>query len=65
MQIQILNKFDSCCFWGARHRSYIHDVRRIANEVGSGTFGVLIDNSTYREHGITPWAINQILSLVR
>lgn len=60
-QIQVLNEFDSCCFWGRRHRVYEHQVRRIVRGLGGGSFRVLLDRSTYDEHAVTPWALDQLL----
>jgi len=44
-QVQVLNQFDSCCFWGTRYRSYEGKVRQVSKGLGFGSFKVVLDSS--------------------
>jgi hypothetical protein len=59
-QIQILNRFDSCCFAGVGHRSYAPAVSQRAAVIGAGHWEVLED-ATHDQHTISPYALSVIL----
>lgn len=58
-QIQLLNQFDSCCFYGVGSATYKDAVRRAAAAVG-GQWECVLD-STHRLHQISPWAIENVI----
>jgi hypothetical protein len=54
----VLNKYDTCCFWGGGYRTYEkHAVKAVA-EVGSGAFDVYMDES-HRSHLVSPDALKE------
>jgi hypothetical protein len=59
-QIQILNRFDSCCFAGVGHRSYAPAVSHRVDVIGGGHWDVLED-ATHDRHAISPYALSVIL----
>jgi hypothetical protein len=54
--VQVINKYDSCCFGGIRHRLYERQVERAVAQTGSGSFAVLLDDS-HRCHDISGWTL--------
>ena len=48
-QRQVLNKYDSCCFWGVGYRTYEKHVQAAVGESGAGGFDVYLDDS-HRSH---------------
>lgn len=59
-QMQVLNQFDNCCFYGLRHGFYEPHVRaRLAELGGGGRFSVLLD-TTHRQHMISDFALGEI-----
>jgi hypothetical protein len=65
-QLQILNKYDPCCFEGEAFRSYENVVHHRVESLGSGHFAVYLDTSN-RLHDISREAlavmVNDILQL--
>jgi hypothetical protein len=59
-QLQILNRFDACCFYGRGYRFYEPSVSKVARNVG-GSFRVFLDES-HREHEVSPMALDSILA---
>ena len=60
-QIQVLNRYDPCCFGGTGFRLYEEQVARTAQRVGNGLFSVFLDD-THREHKISEAALAAILN---
>ena len=60
-QIQILNRYDPCCFDGTGYVIYEEQVSRTVKRVGNGSFSVFLDE-THREHKISEAALAVILS---
>ena len=60
-QIQVLNRYDPCCFAGTEYILYEEQVARTAQRVGGGSFSVFSDE-THREHKISEAALAVILS---
>lgn len=60
-QIQILNKYDTCCYMGTGHLTYRDEVRDKIEELGEGNFGVFLDNFT-KGHVISDMALDVIFS---
>ncbi|GAA2082459.1 hypothetical protein [Actinomadura alba] len=58
-QMQVLNRFDPCCFGGVGHRSYSAAVSHRAGVIG-GDWDVL-DDATHDRHSISPYALSAIL----
>jgi len=59
-QMQILNRFDACCFNGVGHRSYTPVVSHRVAVIGNGHWEVLED-ATHDQHQISPYALSVIL----
>ena len=51
-QLQILNKYDSCCFAGIKYRTYENAVRQAVKRLGRGKFEIYLDD-THKEHKIS------------
>ena len=60
-QIQVLNRYDPCCFSGTEYVLYEEQVARTAQRVGGGSFSVFSDE-THREHKVSEAALAVILS---
>ncbi len=58
-QLQILNKFDSCCFDGTGYTTYLDLVKTRVSKIGEGIFDVFLDTS-HREHKISDQALRVI-----
>ncbi|MCX5537069.1 hypothetical protein OG785_41705 [Streptomyces sp. NBC_00006] len=58
-QLQILNRFDACCFNGVGHRSYEPVVRQRVQVIGNGHWE-LLEDATHEEHTISPYALDVI-----
>ncbi|MGI8329305.1 hypothetical protein ACRYCC_05025 [Actinomadura scrupuli] len=59
-QIQILNRFDPCCFSGVGHRGYAPAVSHRAAVIGDGHWE-LVEDATHDRHTISPYALSVIL----
>jgi hypothetical protein len=55
-QIQILNRFDACCFNGVGARSYAVVVSHRVDLMHDGHYEVLED-ATHNEHAVSPYAL--------
>ncbi len=60
-QVQLLNQYDSCCFYGVAHKTYEPHVRRAVAAAGSGQWDVVLDR-THREHQISPHALETTIA---
>jgi hypothetical protein len=60
-QLKILNKYDSCCYYGISYQVFEDDVKQVMRELGSGSFEVYLD-TTHKEHKISETALNLILN---
>ncbi|HET6893023.1 MAG TPA: hypothetical protein VFH31_18100 [Pyrinomonadaceae bacterium] len=58
-QLQILNKFDPCCFSGDASQAYEAKVNQRVQMLGAGSFSVYLD-STHKAHGYSDEALNVI-----
>jgi hypothetical protein len=58
-QIQLLNQYDTCCFYGVGSDTYKDAVSRVAGIVG-GQWECILD-STHRSHQISLWAIENVI----
>jgi hypothetical protein len=59
-QLQIVNKYDPCCFNGEAFRAYEEVVNARVRSLGGGSFEVFLDTNN-RTHSISPDAMNVIL----
>lgn len=59
--VQILNRYDPCCFAGRRAETYAPTVRRAVRRLGPGDFTALADE-TGREHDISPAAMDLVMA---
>jgi pimeloyl-ACP methyl ester carboxylesterase len=59
-QLQILNRFDACCFYGRGYRLYDQAVSQASTKVG-GSFRVFLDE-THREHKLSETAMDTVLA---
>jgi hypothetical protein len=46
-QLQVLNQYDSCCFWGVRYLTYRDIVKDAAADLGRGKYDVFLDSSHF------------------
>jgi len=59
-QLQILNKYDGCCFYGVKHTLYEDKIKEILKKFSNGSFDVYVDES-HKEHRISDKALRVIL----
>ena len=55
-QIQVLNRYDTCCFWGLRYQDYEADVQATVESLGQGSWSVFLDES-HQSHTISAHAL--------
>ena len=60
-QIQLLNQFDTCCFFGLGSQSYEKVVGDAVKSLHRGQWECVID-STHKSHKISEWAIEKIIA---
>jgi len=58
--VQIINKYDPCCFAGNSYEYYNDEVEEIVNRLNSGNFSIIVDDTHY-EHKISTHAFDLIL----
>ncbi|HUW20032.1 MAG TPA: hypothetical protein VMW16_12090 [Sedimentisphaerales bacterium] len=58
-QVQILNKYDSCCFAGIKYRTYEEAVKEVVRSLGKGKFEIFLDE-THKEHKISEEALKVV-----
>jgi len=59
-QIQILNKYDPCCFAGVKSKTYADKVRQQVAHLRAGSWDLFLDDS-HTEHAVSPLARERIL----
>lgn len=59
-QLQVINKFDTCCFDGERGNQYKTQVAARVSAIGEGRYELFIDDSM-KEHTLSPAAMDRIL----
>ena len=62
--VQILNRFDPCCYAGRRSETYAPAVRQAVRRLGGGEFRAFVDESE-RAHTISRWAMDLVLARLR
>jgi hypothetical protein len=63
-QLQILNRYDPCCFAGDKWRAYRDVVRDVVSASGDGDFDVWED-ATHHEHAVSPAAMERIVNALK
>jgi hypothetical protein len=63
-QLQILNRYDACCYAGTRWKIYKDIIKKRVSDLGPGNFDLFPD-STHRGHMISDTAMNHILFELR
>jgi pimeloyl-ACP methyl ester carboxylesterase len=59
-QLQVVNKYDPCCFAGLKWETYKDPVQRRMAALGAGAFDVFLDD-THRDHILSEAAMNRML----
>lgn len=59
--MQILNKYDSCCFQGVGWKTYVDSVKSRVQSIGPGAFEFLQDD-THASHRLSGFALESILA---
>lgn len=59
-QLQIINKYDSCCFAGMKWKTYKDIVRTYVHQLGDGEYDLFLDDS-HQDHIISDIAMSRIL----
>ena len=59
-QLQVINKYDPCCFAGEKWRTYRASVANQVETIGDGEFDLLLDD-THAEHTISDFALRRIM----
>lgn len=60
LELQVLNQYDSCCFYGTRHTNWIDRVQSKVQELGPGGYDFRLDD-THSDHKISAVALGAIL----
>ncbi|PYK62674.1 MAG: hypothetical protein DME21_05600 [Verrucomicrobia bacterium] len=60
LQFQILNLYDSCCFYGPRYTNWTETVKAKVTQIGSGAYDFFSDD-THSDHKISTTALSVIL----
>jgi len=63
-QVQVINKYDPCCFSGIKWQTYSDIVRRRIQELGVGKWDLFLDDTHY-EHQISDGSMKMILSILK
>jgi hypothetical protein len=58
--IQIGNQYDSGCFYGVSHSTWVANVKKAVNSTGAGAYDFYLD-STHRQHQISPHAVEKVI----
>ncbi len=59
--LQIINKYDPCCFAGTRWEAYKDIIKTLVHQLGEGEYDLFMDDS-HREHTTSPVTMKQILN---
>jgi hypothetical protein len=59
-QVQILNKYDACCFGGINYQTYEPFVSGVADSLGAGYYYVYLD-ATHHQHQISDIALSELI----
>jgi hypothetical protein len=59
-QIQLLNQYDNCCFYGVAYQTWVDNVKTAVASTGAGTYDFYLD-TTAHSHQISTNAINNVI----
>jgi len=62
-QIQLLNQYDTCCFYGIGHTTYAGVVSDVVERLGEGSWECVLDSS-HKSHVISDWAVRTVIDPV-
>ena len=60
-QIQIINKYDACCFAGTKWKTYYSEVSNRVKDLNNGNWDLWLDD-THKEHKISEYILEKILN---
>ena len=60
-QIQIINKYDSCCFSGTKWKTYYSEVSNRVKDLNNGDWDLWLDE-THKGHKVSEYALGKILN---
>ncbi|MEN8194429.1 MAG: PA14 domain-containing protein, partial [Bacteroidota bacterium] len=60
-QVQVVNKYDACCFSGTKWKTYYPEVFSRVKKLNKGTWDLWLDD-THKEHKISEYILQNILS---
>jgi hypothetical protein len=63
-QVQIINKYDPCCFAGVKWQTYGNVVSSRVHQLGDGNFDVFLDD-THKDHSFSKSAVQRIINELR
>src|SRR5205807_232081 len=61
LQLQILNRYDACCFYGTRYTNWVDEVKSKVQQLGVGRYSFYSD-TTHHDHKISTNALAVILN---
>ncbi len=62
-QVQVINRYDACCFAGLKWETYKPVVEKRVKDLGQGSWNLLFDE-THHEHKISEFAMDNILNIL-
>ncbi|MEN8117223.1 MAG: glycosyl hydrolase family 28 protein [Bacteroidota bacterium] len=60
-QVQIVNKYDACCYGGTKWKTYFPEVSNCVEKLNKGKWDLWLDD-THKEHKISKYILQNILS---
>ena len=60
-QVQIVNKFDACCFAGTKWKTYYSEVSDRVKNLNKGAWDLWLDDA-HKEHKVSEYILQNILS---
>ena len=60
-QIQIINKYDACCFAGTKWKTYYSEVSNRVKDLNNGNWDLWLDE-THKGHKISEYILEKILN---
>lgn len=64
VQLQILNKYDPCCFNGTGYKQYQNTLREKVSNFDFGNYNVILDTIN-QTHSISNWSLEQISEVLK
>ncbi|MEN8188077.1 MAG: hypothetical protein ABFR05_13205, partial [Bacteroidota bacterium] len=60
-QVQVVNKYDACCFGGTKWKTYYPEVLNRVKELNKGKWDLWLDD-THKDHKISEYIIQNIIN---